>query len=128
MNVLVYVDGSEGSLRALAKDGVEITALHVFPPRLDRDVVSHFEIEEEDLDAAFAHKVVDEVAGRFAAAGVSGHTKIIEGPIAEVICDQGEAGGFDLILLAGRSHRVWGLSEISEIVQEKSSRKVEVVY
>lgn len=130
---MVYVDGSESSLRALdraielAEDGAEVTALHVFPPRLDRDVVSQFEFEPEDLDAQFAEEVMSKVRARFEEARLKAKTFIEEGEVAEVIADRAAVGEYDLILVGGRHTTGGKLFDLAEILRKKSQVKVEVV-
>lgn len=133
MRVLVYVDGSDASLRAVdnaiehAQKGAQVTALHVFPPRLDRDVVSQFEIEPEDLDLKFGKEVLDRVARRMNAAGVEGETILAEGPLAEMIQMRAEEGEFDLILMGARREVGGSLFDLAEIVRRKCDLPVEVV-
>lgn len=134
MKLLVYVDGSEASLRAvdraieMAKDADGgISVLHVYPPRLDRDVVSQFEIEPEDLDRKFAREVLDRVSAQFDRAGVKVDLRLQEGALAEVIRTQAEEGGFDLILMGTRNESGGRPFDLAEIVRRKSSISVEVV-
>ena len=135
MKILVYVDGSDASMRAidraveLANDGAQITALHVSPPRLDRDEISQFEIEPEDLDAAFAEEVLAKVRRKFEKAGVAGDTLAVEGPVAEVIRESAESGAYEVVLIGGRDTTAGRLFDLSEIVRQITSEvKVEVVH
>ena len=133
MKALVYVDGSDASLMAveralqLAAEGAEAVALHVYPPRLDRGLVSHFEIETEDLDAAFAGFVLRQVAERFEAHGLSAGTLVMEGRLTEVICDQAAAGGFDLILVGSLDKPRLGAG-LAEAVRRLASVPVEAIF
>jgi nucleotide-binding universal stress UspA family protein len=133
MNVLVYVDGSEASFRAVdraiqfGKEGSSIAALHVYPPRLDRDVVSQFEIEPEDLDLKFANQVLGEVSERFDRSGVKVDVRMAEGSLTEVIRQQAEEGDFDLILMGARNESGGRPFDLAEIVRRKSALPVEVV-
>lgn len=130
---MVYVDGSESSFRAvdraieLADNGAEVTALHVFPPRLDRDVVSQFDFEPEDLDAKFAEDLMSTVRTRFEDAGLRTETVVEEGAVAEVITERAAEGEFDLILVGGRRTTGGKLFDLAEILLQKSSVKVEIV-
>jgi nucleotide-binding universal stress UspA family protein len=132
VKVLVCVDGSDSSFSAvaraieLAKNSAKVTALHVYPPRLDRDVVSHFEIEPEDLDMKFAREVLDRVAEQFRSQGLEAELRYTEGPVAEVICQEAESGGFDLILLGSRNNPLNSHFVLGEIVRRKSRVPVEV--
>lgn len=133
MKVLVYVDGSDASYRALeravelARQGAGITALHVFPPRLDRDEVSHFEIEPEDMDLKFAREVLARVTARFEQDGLAVGTSLAEGAAAEVIRTEAEEGSFDLILMSARREVGGAPFDLAEIVRRKCSLPVEVV-
>lgn len=101
----MYVDGSDGALRAvdravtMAAGGAEVMALHVHPPRLDRGPVSHFEVEPEDLDAAFARDVLRVVQERFAERGLICDCRVAEGHLTQAISDEAVQGGYDLILI-----------------------------
>ena len=116
MKVLLYVDGSDAAMRAvdraiaLATTGAEVLALHVYPPSLDRGMVSHFEIEPENLDATFARMVLSVVVERFAAHGLEVATLVLVGHRTEVICDHASSHGFDLILIGSPgASRLFGL-------------------
>jgi nucleotide-binding universal stress UspA family protein len=119
MKVLVYVDGSDAAMRAvdraiaLAVTGADVLALHVYPPSLDRGMVSAFEIEPENLDAVFARTVLSTVVERFAARGLVVATLVLIGHRAQVICDYASSNGFELILIgqAGASRIGVGLAE-----------------
>lgn len=130
----MFIDGSEASLRALdravelAKEGAEVTALHVFPPRLDRDLVSQFEIEPEDLDARFAQECLEQAEKRFLEGGVAAKLLSKEGPLVEVICTEGEKGAYDLILIGGRRGVSARVYDLAEMVRKKSSRMVDIIY
>lgn len=133
MKILVFVDGSDSSLRAveravaMADDGGELTILYVYPPRLDRDTISQFEIEPEDLDQRFASEIIDRVESILAEAGVRAETRYQQGPVAEVIVEVGRTGKFDLILMGGRQRMTGRLFELAEVVRRKSNLPVEVV-
>lgn len=133
MKVLVYVDGSDASLRAvdqaieLAKNGAEVTALHVFPPRLDRDVVSHFEIEPADLDLEFGKEVLERAARKLSDAGIEAESRLLEGPLSEVIRTQAEEGGFDLILMGARREVGGANFDLPDVLRRKCSLPVEVI-
>lgn len=133
MKVLVYVDGSEAAFRAVdraievGKEGGEVAALHVYPPKLDRELVSQFEIEPEDLDLKFAREVLEKVAARFAEAGVEADIRMAEGSLAEVIRSQAEEGSFDLILMGARSQAVGRPFDLAEVVRRKCALPVEAV-
>ena len=132
MKVLVYVDGSDAALRAvdraivLATGGADVLALHVYPPSLDRGLVSHFEIETEDLDAVFARRVLAAAAERFAVRGLVVSTLVLVGHRTEVICDHALTHDFDLILIGspGASRTGGGLAEA---VRRRARMAVEAV-
>jgi nucleotide-binding universal stress UspA family protein len=135
MKILVYVDGSDASMRAidraieLANDGNQITALHVSPPRLDRDQISQFEIEPENWDAAFAQDVLDKVRKKFEKADLTVETLAVEGPVVEVIREFAESGAYDVVLIGGRDTTAGRLFDLSEIVRQTTPEiKVEVVH
>lgn len=109
-------------------EGAHITALHVVPPRLDRDLVSQFEIEPEDLDARFARETLEMAEKRFSDGGVEAKLISKEGPMADVICLEAESGAYDVILMGGRvgvSARVY---DLAEIVRKKSKLPVDIIY
>lgn len=104
-----------------------MAALHVYPPRLDRDVVSQFEIELEDLDLKFANRVLDAVSERFDSAGVKVDVRLAEGALAEMIRQHAEEGEFDLILMGARNESGGRPFDLAEIVRRKCALPVEVV-
>ena len=132
MKVLFYVDGSDAAMRAvdraiaLAAKGAEVLALHVYPPSLDRGMVSHFEVEPEDLDATFARMVLSAVVERFAAHGLDVATLVLTGPRAEVICDHASSQGFDLILIGSPGASRIGVG-LAEAVRRRARVAVEAV-
>ena len=132
MKVLVYVDGSDAGLRAVdraivfALDGAEVLALHVYPPRLDRGLVSHFEIEPEDLDAAFARMALKAAQERFAARGLVVSTLVLIGHRTHVICDHALSHGFDLILIGSAGASRTGLG-LADAVRRRARMPVEAV-
>ncbi|HYR64235.1 MAG TPA: universal stress protein [Actinomycetota bacterium] len=132
MKVLVYVDGSDGAMRAvdraiaLAAGGAQVLALHVYPPRLDRGHVSHFEIEPEDLDIVFARKVLAAVEERFAAHGLAFESLILEGHLTGVIAEQAVRGGCDLILIGSCGSPRVGIG-LASAVRRQSQVPVEDV-
>ena len=132
MKVLVYVDGSDAGMRAvdraiaLASTGADVLALHVYPPSLDRGMVSHFEIELEDLDAAFARTVLSAVVDRFAARGLVVATLLLIGHRTEVICDHASSHGFDLILIGSPGASRIGVG-LAEAVRRRARMTVEAV-
>lgn len=133
MRVLLYVSGSEASFRAadraleLAAQGAEVTAMHVFPPRLDRDRVSQFDFEPEDLDARFAHDVLGRVGERFRAAGHGLALRVLQGHVIQTVCDEAVTGGFDLVLMGGRQPRPRRTADLAELVRASLALPVEIV-
>src|SRR5947209_7683309 len=132
MKVMVYVDGSDAAMRAvdravaLAGTGAEVLALHVYPPSLDRGMVSHFEIEPEDLDAAFARMVLSAVVERFDAHGLVVATLVLIGHRTEVICDHASSHGFDLILIGSSGASRTGVG-LAETVRRRARMAVQAV-
>lgn len=130
--VLVYVDGSDASMRAvnraiaLGAAGARLSALVVIPPRLDRAPVSQFEIEEEDLDARFAQEVMERAADRVEGAGQRLLPLIDEGPIVDCIVQRGLSGDFDLVLV-GRKPGTRYVTDLSDTLRRKPGLPVEVV-
>lgn len=128
--VLVYVDGSQSSLRAvnralaLAERGARVTALHAYPPRLDRDVVSQFEIEPDDLDERFGLEVLGEVGEIFGRAGLEVDLRMAEGPLVDVICRA--AAGYDLLIMGERSP-FGQLTSLAQMVRSGAAVPLEVV-
>lgn len=131
MKVLLCVDGSESSLRAgarameLAREGAEVTALHAYPPRLDRDVVSQFEIEPDDLDERFGESVLQAVAELFRDNGLTVELTMAEGHLVEVIV--GRAKGFDLILVGERPPRGPWQAQLADLIRHRTPVPVEVI-
>jgi nucleotide-binding universal stress UspA family protein len=132
VKVLLYVDGSDAAMRAidravsLALTGEDVLALHVYPPSLDRGMVSHFEIEPEDLDAAFARMALSVAVERFAAHGLVVPTLVLVGDRAEVICDHATSHGFDLILIGSPGTSRIGVG-LAEAVRRRARMTVEAV-
>jgi nucleotide-binding universal stress UspA family protein len=132
MKVLVYVDGSDAAMRAvdraiaLAVSGADVLALHVYPPSLDRGLVSAFEIEPEDLDAAFARRVLTAVVERFAARGLVVATLVLIGHRTEMICDYASSHGFELILIGSSGASRIGVG-LAEAVRRRARMTVESV-
>jgi nucleotide-binding universal stress UspA family protein len=100
--------------------------LHVYPPSLDRGLVSAFEIEPEDLDAAFARMVLSAAVERFAAKGIVVSTLVLVGHRTEVICDHASSHGFDLILIGSAGASRTGLG-LAEAVRRRARMPVEAV-
>ena len=132
MKVLVYVDGSDAAMRAvdraiaLAVTGADVLALHVYPPSLDRGLVSAFEIEPEDLDAVFARMVLTAVVERFAARGLVVATLALIGHRTEIICDYAASHGFELILIGSSGVSRTGVG-LAEAVRRRARVTVESV-
>lgn len=132
MKVLLFVDGSDASHRAtdralrLAAEGARVSALHAFPPRLDRDAVSHFEIEPEDLDIRFGREVLDQVGTRFAAAGLEVDLLMAEGHLVDVILGHAQKG-FDLIILGAPPRPAGRVSPLGELLARKATVPLEVL-
>ena len=132
VKVLLYVDGSDAAMRAvdravaLALTGADVMALHVYPPSLDRGMVSHFEIEPEDLDAAFARMALNVAVERFAAHGLVVPTHVLTGNRAEVISDHATSQGFDLVLIGSPGASRIGVG-LAEAVRRRTRVTVEAV-
>jgi nucleotide-binding universal stress UspA family protein len=130
--VLVYVDGSDASIRAvdraieLGAEGAELTALVVIPPRLDRAAVSQFEIEEEDLDARFAREVLERVAGRVERTGQRVAGLVAEGPVVDVIVEHGRSGQFDVVLV-GRKPGPRFVTDLADTLRRKPGVPLDIV-
>jgi nucleotide-binding universal stress UspA family protein len=110
----------------LAVDGAEVLALHVHPPSLDRGMVSAFEIEPEDLDAAFARIVLRAVVERFDARGMVVKTLALVGQRTQVISDHALAHGFDLILVGAPGPSRIGVG-LAESLRRRAGVAVEAV-
>jgi nucleotide-binding universal stress UspA family protein len=132
VKVLLYVDGSDAAMRAvdravaLALTGADVLALHVYPPSLDRGMVSHFEIEPEDLDAAFSRMALSVAVDRFAAHGLVVDTLVLIGNRAEVIGDHATSQGFDLVLIGSPGASRIGVG-LAEAVRRRTHVTVEAV-
>ena len=109
--ILVAVDGSECSERALAKalelaalTGAQVTALAIEGP-LPAYAATIGEVEEvqREKDAFFAG-LVQRVRGQAAQAGVELDVEVTPGHAAEVISDFAAAGAYDLVVLGRRGH------------------------
>lgn len=109
--VLVAVDGSEGSRKALdcalsicAAVGAELTALAV-EGKLPAYAGSLGEVEEvkRERDEYFGG-VLDDAREEAARRGLSIHTDLIPGHAAEVITHYAKAHGHDLIVVGHRGH------------------------
>ena len=130
--VLVYVDGSDASMRAVDRaiaigaGGAHLTALVVIPPKLDRAAVSQFEIEEEDLDARFAHEVMERATEHVERAGQRLTPLIDEGPVVDCIVQRGLSGDFDVVLV-GRKPGPRFVADLSDTLRRKPGLPVEVV-
>lgn len=110
----------------LAAEGASVCAFYPRPPRLDRDVVSQFDTEPEELEAAFGDQVLALVRERFEQKDLAVSLATAEGPVAQVISDQAN-DGFDLVLIAADRH-VWAHKpSLSEMVKQKTAVTVEEV-
>ncbi len=130
--VLVAVDGSENSLRALefALDlqkmcrDLQLTALYVGPSIYGIFPESGLSswIRQKDLDQEIEEKAqkisekIDEMAGRY---GLSVEKAIARGDPGAAICKFAEEGGFDLVVVGTR-----GYGEVKSIVIGSVSHKV----
>jgi nucleotide-binding universal stress UspA family protein len=132
LRILVYVDGSDASMRAvdraieLGVAGADLSALAVIPPKLDRAAVSQFEIEEEDLDARFAADALTRAADRIEGAGLSMTSYVDRGPVVECIAGRGRSGCFDVVLV-GRKPGLHYVADLSDTLRRKHGLPVEVV-
>jgi nucleotide-binding universal stress UspA family protein len=130
--VLVYVDGSDASTRAvdravaLAAGGAKVTALVVVPPRLNRAAVSQFEIEEEDLDERFAQEVMTRATERIEEAGQQVAPLIVRGPVVEAIVEHGRSGEFDVVLV-GRKPGERYVTDLTDTLRRKRGVPIDVV-
>lgn len=128
----MYVDGSDASMRAvgraiaLGSAGAYLTALVVIPPRLDRAVVSQFEIEDADLDARFAEEVMASALERAEDAGQQLRPLILEGPPVDVIVDQGRSGDFEVVLVARKPGPRY-VADLSDTLLRKPGVPLDVV-
>ncbi|MGH2720249.1 MAG: universal stress protein [Actinomycetota bacterium] len=130
--VLVYVDGSDASMRAvdralaIAGEGGRVTALVVVPPRLDRAAVSQFEIEDADLDVRFAEELAAKVVERAAACGRALQPLVLRGPPVDVIVDRARSRDFDVVLVARKPGPRF-VADLSETLRRKPGLPLEVV-
>jgi nucleotide-binding universal stress UspA family protein len=126
-NILVPVDGSDNSLRALehalyiAKStGAQITAIHVIelPPtvyvesqKLLNDLLSNYRKESS--------KILDTCKEVAKKSGVNLETVIAEGDAPSNVTGYADQGGFDLVVIGSR-----GLGRLKEMVLGSTSNKV----
>jgi nucleotide-binding universal stress UspA family protein len=111
--ILVAIDGSDGSNRALAKAlelaalaGSHVTALAVEGP-LPAYAATIGEVEEVKREKdAFFRTLADAARARAAEAGVDVVVEVRPGHAAELISRIAEAGGYDLVVLGHRGHFV----------------------
>jgi nucleotide-binding universal stress UspA family protein len=110
-NVLVPVDGSEGSAKALDCAlsicdalGARLTALAV-EGKLPAYAATAGEVEEvkREKDSFFA-RVLAEARDQAELRGVEVHTDLVPGHAAEVITHYARAHGHDLIVIGHRGH------------------------
>ncbi len=125
--ILVPVDGSEHSFRALAEalviaksTGAEITAMHV----IERPPTVYVESQKllDDLMAKYrseSSKVLDKCKENAKSSGVELETVIAERDAASNIISYAEKGKFDLIVIGRR-----GLGRFKEMVLGSTSSKV----
>lgn len=126
MKILVPVDGSENSRRALqhavsmANSGALITILHVIevPPtvyvqsqKLLDQLLGKF--REESAQVLDGYKALAQERG------VSVEAVVLEGDVAESIVDYAQKGGFDMIVMGSR-----GLGRLKEMVLGGTSSNV----
>jgi nucleotide-binding universal stress UspA family protein len=110
-NVLVPVDGSEGSDKALdcalsvcAALGAELTALAV-EGRLPAYAATAGEVDEVKREKdKFFRRVLERAREACEARGVDVRTELVAGHAAEVITHYARAHGHDLIVIGHRGH------------------------
>jgi nucleotide-binding universal stress UspA family protein len=110
-NVLVPVDGSEGSNKALdcalsicGALGARLTALAV-EGRLPAYAATAGEVDEvkREKDTHF-QQILDRAAKQAEARGIDTRTELVPGHAAEVITHYARAHGHDLIVIGHRGH------------------------
>ncbi len=126
-NVLVPVDGSDNSLRALdaglllsEKLGAKITAIHVM------EVIPILHIQSEKLlrELLEAYKkeserILSKCSEMAASKGISINTKLLQGNAGSIILDFCEKENYDIIVMGSR-----GMGKFKELVLGSVSNKV----
>lgn len=127
--ILTAYDGSKASKKALEKaleltkltPGAKLDVIHVYDfPRFY--VAEGFlpispEVHQEFYD--MAQKTVDDAAARLQAAGVSGHTELVQGSPSQAILEYANQNEHDVIIIGSR-----GLGGIREFVLGSVSHNV----
>jgi len=117
-HILVGLDGSEASRRALsealslaAQSGGEVWALSV-EERLPIYAASVGEVDEtkREMDAYF-QKLHESAQAGARAMNVRLHTVIVAGNAAEMLVRHARDGGFDLVILGGKSRGIGGTAD-----------------
>lgn len=127
--ILTAYDGSKASKKALDKaleltkltPGAQLDIIHVYDfPRFyvaDGFIPISPEVHQEFYE--MAQKTVDEATERLQAAGVVGHTELVQGSPSEAILEYAKQNGHDVIIIGSR-----GLGGIREFVLGSVSHNV----
>ena len=125
-NCIVFAtDGSDHSQRALAyaRDltrlhEAELYLVHVYPRVSDLLGTKEYEKIVEHRIAA-GNEVIEQAGKELEAAGITYHTELLEGPMAEAIINVAETRGADLIIIGAR-----GKSSLEGLLLGSVSQKV----
>lgn len=125
-NCIVFAtDGSEHSQRALAyaRDltqlhTAELYLVHVYPRVSDLLGTNEYDTIVQHRIAA-GDAIIEEAGTSLDQAGISYHTELLEGPMAEAIINVAETRGADLIIIGAR-----GKSSLEGLLLGSVSQKV----
>lgn len=122
--ILLGVDGSEGSARAVAwvvelaaPLAAQVVAVHVYEPLAHLGEAETLDFEA--MEAAAERRMREEWLAPFTAAGVDVEASILHGMPAEVLLDVAEEKGTDLVVVGAR-----GLGRIRGLALGSTSSKL----